>query len=66
MADNGISGLYRILPAYSVKPPQPVGKEGEQERREQSKRPDEDVTDTQEEKQRPEDGDDNSVIDEYV
>lgn len=66
MADNSISGLYRILPAYPVKPPQPAGKEGEQERRKQDQRPDGDASDTQDKIRRPEDGDDNSVIDEYV
>jgi hypothetical protein len=66
MADNSISGLYRILPAYPVKPPQPAGKEGEQERREQGKQPDGDASDNPNKKQRPADGDDSSVIDEYV
>ncbi|MEQ8207366.1 MAG: hypothetical protein RIA65_14435 [Woeseia sp.] len=66
MADNSISGLYRILPAYPVKPPQPAGKEGDQERRDQGKPADGDATDTQDKNRRPDDGDDSSVIDEYV
>ncbi len=57
MPDNSISGLYRILPTYPVKPPQPADKERDSERQERrpAKQPPPDDED-----------DDKPVIDEYV
>lgn len=59
MADNSISGVYRILPTYPVKPPQPADKERDNEKRPpQQERPAEQRDD--------DDDDDKPVIDEYV
>ena len=60
MADNSISGLYRILPTHPVKKPQPADKEGETGRH---KRPPIPPPPSGNE---DDDADDKPVIDEYV
>ena len=60
MSDNSISGLYRIVPTYPVKPPQPADKERDSERQQRQPEPprrsDED----------DDDADGKPVIDDYV
>lgn len=60
MSDNSISGLYRILPTYPVKPPQPADREREDEHRRHPPPPARRSDDDED------DADDKPAIDEYV
>lgn len=64
MADNSISGAYRILPTYPVKPSQPTDKDREQEQRQ--RKPDEPPDTDNENSAESDRDDDKPVIDEYV
>jgi hypothetical protein len=64
VADNSISGLYRILPTYPVKPSQPANKDREND--EQKQKPHVPEVPEAENPAERQDDDDQPVIDEYV